>query len=661
VDQPRAELLLFDSAGITRNAAAEVVPSSDLNALKRLGLTYLIHNHPVFLVAPPSHHFVVPSETHADVFFRIGSAMADGAAIDFLAYCCLPFFVDREVKHIYCDTGAISPVAYAINALRSRVPPGGKPVASVSSFGSYKGAPDFKFREVDRSVILISVSTSGGLARLLCESGNDIQDSDIVTLFTLYEPKGTAKVVCNLLKDESNPDGFDEVKNFRERDCPLCAEESTRIVISTEQFLPGRGTTESLIMRVSHSPKWLSPFLKQFVGTGVIRANYKSGDSNHATKEVFFNLQTFFADSEMLKIEPYGLRLWRTVDRVVPASLTRILCLNSPASHALAERIKQRLGPKWSSVEIVNHQEVLSNVDQHRKSSGATLVVAAAAASGRSLQAVSQLLRTIQTNGAITYLIGLARFPDKHAQDEVESNITYGDHPKEHGFFVIDHVFLPLVGSQTKTSWEMELDLIDRALVAPENESTQMALERRGQAIRKASETQGMSDSLFWGKINGQSLSLRPGFAFHHDFNPSISASQADVFFTIVAVLHNLRSERRSSESLFQHEYRRRVLSPICFDRFNDGVIQGSILRAAHPAELDYSIDERLSSAMWQILDTIFSSSTTQVGEAALEFLLAIALKRLKLLKRDLEKLKAKFGGAIDHPIARLLWTIVGQ
>ena len=87
--------------------------------------------------------------------------MADGAAIDFLAYCCLPFFADREVKHIYCDTGAISPVAYAINALQYRIPPGGKPVASISSFGSYKGVPRLSIRKLDRSVILISVSTSG--------------------------------------------------------------------------------------------------------------------------------------------------------------------------------------------------------------------------------------------------------------------------------------------------------------------------------------------------------------------------------------------------------------------------------------------------------------------------------------------------------------------
>jgi hypothetical protein len=40
----------------------------------------------------------------------------------------------------------------------------------------------------------------------------------------------------------------------------------------------------------------------------------------------------------------------------------------------------------------------------------ATLVVAAAAASGRSLLSVAQLLRHIQKAGGITYLVGLARF-----------------------------------------------------------------------------------------------------------------------------------------------------------------------------------------------------------------------------------------------------------
>lgn len=682
VAAPKVDCLFFDEVGVVRDSADHVVSPTVIDLIKRRGLTCLIRNHPVFLIAPPSHHFVVPSGGHADVFFRVGSAMADGAAIDFIAFCCLSL-IPRDIKHIYCDTGAISPVAYAINALRTRLG-GDSTAASVSSFGSYKGLRDFHFRDMDHSVILISVSTTGGLARELCSPGNDIHEKDIVTLFTLCEPASTAKVVCNLRKDGSNPDGFEGVRTYRERDCPFCTQGSTRIVISTEQFLPGRGKTEDLILKVSHSPKWLSAFLQQFVGTGVIRANYKSGDTHHATREVFFDLQAMFTDGDMFNIEPYKTRLWRTVDRVVPARLTRILCLDSPASRLLAERIKGHLGADWVDLEIVNFAEALKDDERHRRSSGATLVVAAAAASGRSLLATSQLLRTIQTNGAISYLVGLARFPDKDALGEVEGNITYGDQPKERGFFVVDQVFLPLVGSQAKTSWQLELELIDKALLKPPDNPTRVALERRAQTIRGPADARGMSDGLFWERLDDSSLVLRPGFAFF-DFSspkekepapPDVSAapipavasvpptkekkpSQADVFFTMVAVLHSLRSDRQSSESLFQHEYRRRVLSPRCFDRFNDGVIQGAILRAAHPAELDYSIDEKLSKDMWQVLDTIFSSSSTQVGEATLEFLMALALKRLKLEAKDLDELKTKFGTKMDHPIAKLLWTMI--
>jgi hypothetical protein len=175
--------------------------------------------------------------------------------------------------------------------------------------------------------------------------------------------------------------------------------------------------------------------------------------------------------------------------------------------------------------------------------------------------------------------------------------------------------------------------------------------------IRGAADAQGMSDGLFWGKFDDTPLVLRPEFAFF-DFDLERTPSQADVYFTILAVLHGLRSDPHAPESLFQHEYLRRVLSPRCFDRFNDGVIQASILRAAHPVELDYSIDGKLSNDMWQVLDTIFDSRTTQAGEATLEFLLALALKRLKLESADLAKLKDKFSEAMEHPIAKVLWMI---
>jgi hypothetical protein len=100
----------------------------------------------------------------------------------------------------------------------------------------------------------------------------------------------------------------------------------------------------------------------------------------------------------------------------------------------------------------------------------------------------------------------------------------------------------------------------------------------------------------------------------------------------------------------------RRVLSPRCFDRFNDGVIQASLLRAASPAELDYSVAEQISGEMAQFLEIVFADESGQAGEASREFLLALAQNRLRLVMKDLQNLKRKCQERTTDPILSLLW-----
>ncbi len=185
--------------------------------------------------------------------------MADGAAIDFIAFCCLPCFADREVKHVYCDTGAISPVVYAVNALRNRI--GTKPsFACPSSFKSYKGVKHFEFRDMKHSLVLISLSTAGGLAPFIRGHHPGVSDRDIVTLFILHKPTASTRFVCDLRKDaETTRHGFDPIETYTEEDCPLCTQGSTRILISTEQFLPGHGHNEQVMIRAQHSPGLAPP------------------------------------------------------------------------------------------------------------------------------------------------------------------------------------------------------------------------------------------------------------------------------------------------------------------------------------------------------------------------------------------------------------------
>jgi hypothetical protein len=662
---PETGCLLFDADGSVVNKAGEEPNNLDIKAVKRLGLTYLINDktHPVYLTAPPSHHFVVPSESHAQTFFRIGSAMADGAAIDFIAFCCLPFFKDRDVKHVYCDTGAITPVVYAVNALRNRI--GTKPLfACPSSFKSYKGAKDFKFRDMKNSLVLISLSTMGNLAPFIRENHPGISDLDILTLFILYKPTDSSQFVCDLRKDAKNPNGFDPVKTYKEEHCDLCAQGSTRILISTEQFLPGHGHNEQVMIRARHSPNGLGSFLGQFVGTGLIRAHYKHQDNSqavsHATAEVFFDLEGLFVDENLRDIVKYKDLFWRRVSQAIPAVLDRIIHLDSPASEKMAELVATKARETLQGeVTLFGYSTAVERMkDLAQDKSRATLVVAAAAASGRSLLAVAQLLRHIQRTGGITYLIGLARFSSHEELKEVEDNLTRGERPQDHGFFVVERVFLPLGGSQSKTTWDLELELLDGLVAGCEPGEARNSLEQRKNLIREASGqgVRGLSNDLFWSNAGRPRLELRPGFAFFPTWKEERKPSQADVYFIMVAVLHARRSAREEKDSLFQQELIRKVLSPRCFDRFNDGVIQASLLRAALLPEVDYDIDENISKEMWHVLDFIFRARTLDAGEAYREFLVALALERLRLRIADMEKLKKDHGGQEQNEIDRLLW-----
>ena len=273
--------------------------------------------------------------------------------------------------------------------------------------------------------------------------------------------------------------------------------------------------------------------------------------------------------------------------------------------------------------------------------------------------AVSRKLRDLQLNGAITYLIGLARFPSQETAREVESNLTLGENGRKYGYQILDRAFLALVGSQEQTYWDREKELLEGIYNTCEDQPTRQILERRIASLRNASspEVRGMSNDVFWDNRDGTPLALRCGFAFF-SFPTPVTTSQADVYFTIVAILHYLRSRRDSEESLLQHEHIHRVLSPRCFDRLNDGLIQAGILRAALPAELDYSASERLSVEMKQVLEVILSDAA---AEASREFLLALALGQLRLRSAEVQALKNSYGDCGGDSIAKLLWTRIGE
>jgi hypothetical protein len=95
------------------------------------------------------------------------------------------------------------------------------------------------------------------------------------------------------------------------------------------------------------------------------------------------------------------------------------------------------------------------------------------------------------------------------------------------------------------------------------------------------------------------------------------------------------------------------MLSPRNFHRFNDGIIQASLLRSGKTEYFAYDLDGELSLQMKEFLLSIIDKYDTADGEALMEFLLALGIRRLKLKKEDLKEVLYKAMNCPDKIIAR--------
>ena len=125
------------------------------------------------------------------------------------------------------------------------------------------------------------------------------------------------------------------------------------------------------------------------------------------------------------------------------------------------------------------------------------------------------------------------------------------------------------------------------------------------------------------------------------------------MYFSILSVLHNFRLKKKIKQTI----YERHILDPENFNRYNDGIIQASLLRASTKKELNYQMDENSSSKM----TTIIKSSIQDVknkDSAPYEFLMAICIGKLSLMRNDLISIRDFCDNNKDNIIAVLIKVI---
>ena len=128
---------------------------------------------------------------------------------------------------------------------------------------------------------------------------------------------------------------------------------------------------------------------------------------------------------------------------------------------------------------------------------------------------------------------------------------------------------------------------------------------------------------------------ITEGFVFYNGKKSSSKLSSKQVYLMWCLVLELLRNNNSLRDNIAFYD----VLSPQNFSRFNDSLLQLSILNAAKGRELDYSSNISLSKEMLNVVIDI-KKSNSKVGN---DFIKAIENKTICLTIKDYEKIPSKY------------------
>jgi hypothetical protein len=635
---PEVQILSFDENGESNK--------SELDDLKLYGLINIFKSRDGIIESSSTHHYIKPSGRHSNKFIRAGNVLVSGSEINFIAFCVLPYLKNKSYKKIYCDTGAIISVAYAITHLQSLFYEETKSIP-VSSFGSYMGLKENTLVDVEESIFLISATTSRGLEEEIQRKYPSLPSGNLISLFSLGVNDNGNPIVCKLDKTDSLKKGYEPIESWSQDICPECQNFSTPIEIVGDQFIPEGVELDPILITVNDAPKWLENFCSKVVGHNFIRIFYAEGDSSEGVfhRELYFDIAAFLKNiviSNPEDFQEYKDRFDFLFDTLITASLKQIIYLDDPASQEFARIIKARCIKEnllKNDIALINVNELQGFINNGSELTGSSLIVCSASASGRSLISTSQYLRVVQENGSYSYFICLVKTKDSKSYNELKSNLAFGEKPNDRYVNFIEKIELPLQGRSESTPWKLELDFLRKIIPSGSELDDQNPIVRRINVINEGDEGIGLGliNHLFWKSLKNKKLTLSTGFAFFNKFEyVNEDISQADIYFTIKSILHNLRESPLKRKNLQQQTHRRSVISPRNFDRFNDGIIQAAILRAAKHGELDYSADQSLSDEMLKFLEFMYKNRKNDTGDAFPEFLLAISMGKLKLTQKDL-------------------------
>jgi hypothetical protein len=580
--------------------------------------------------APAGVHFGKASDKHSDKFLRTSSVLLSTAACALVGFFALAAVRTQEPRRIFVDTAPLLSVAFAMQRVASTL--GLWPhMPSARSFSSYGGV-DRLPRLSTGDLLLVSASTSGGLARRLLALG--AEPATLATLFLLRsapETQTPGGLLCDLTYRPGRTFGYPLVRNYSADSCDLCKKGHVLAELEGDQFLlERRGVKRLRIARSSQTPDSRAS-AELLSRRGTLKVSLHARD----TRRTDIRLEI----EGLLKEEtPVATTLRRLMNRYVPMPLKYVVLVGISVDSFNALAATAGMAELCHSATVVTSEAVSTLTPI---AGGNALVLVGLLDDHSVLRGINAQMRSKVPGGCVAYLSTVTIAESARNLADLRIFLSYGEHgPETFTFRSAMELMLPWTGDKP-SPWSQELDLLRRLA---EDAALPDALAARRGWLESTSES---SDALFLPGLGGE-LKLAPNFVFLDTTKALDRISQADVYTVVSNLIATERCDgkglselvRRDSPPLSwsQSVYGQVLLCPSNFKDFNDAVLRASLLRAADPAELNYAVDTQSSREMLDVLLADIDSWSQGRGDALPEFLLSLACGRLRLVRRHQEQ-----------------------
>lgn len=647
-------VISLDKMGEFSSVIGDVPSKSVIDHLYNHGLVKIFNKNGGLITAQSAHHFVFPSGKHCDRFLRTGNVLIHGADITFIASALVRHFKRETFDSICCDTSSINSLAYAYINLQKELNEEFNNSVTVESFGSYRMFEQGKYKAKRDSIFLISSSTSGSILERMTDKRNksqNIQLTDVAIIFGLNVVSPYNKqVICDLSVSDDNKHGLAKFESYnvsKTESCRFCSNGSKPLKVEGDVFLLEKPVVNVHIIKRTSLPGYLRGFGKFYKKENIdaepiIRCYHKEGRDDRKY-EIYIDLSRIleawsFKDDPNHPFREIFEKLEKYILQNIPASLKYMIALPDEGSEKLARIISQVLNEHGISFDEQNildtKSESIRKIDKTQK--GVIAVISSSIVSGGNLLYLSRALRDYEKTFQRIFFTFISRTSNTVQLEFLQSNLGMGEFGANSNK-IINVETIHCSKESVETSWFYEEQHIKEFQDYLESKPHLVAFADycafRINELEQCGKKKGLSNNLFFPSLKNGPLIIRSGFAFapHAGGNEHeafiAESKQSEIYFIISAILNQFRNEG----ALVQSEYLRNLIDPGNFVRFNDGILQAAILRAASKDELDYSLSNELSEQVQAILGDMIMHIEDDHAEALNEFFYAIAINKLKL------------------------------